>query len=783
MNDPRIFEPGPHGYVQSRERTYEDFLSDKIIAAPQVGFDPVNLADFLYDFQRHITAWALRRGRAAIFADCGLGKTPMQLEWARQVQHHTRGGVLIVAPLAVSTQTCREGEKFGIAVNPCKTGDDVNCPGINITNYERLHHFDPTVFNGIVLDESSILKAYDGKRKGEIIDFARCIPYRLACTATPAPNDYIELCNHAEFLDIMREKEVKALFFTQDGNTTTKWRIKGHARKDFWQWLASWAVAIRKPSDLGYDDERFTLPPLTFSHIFSDVDFNPSGELFPREAMTLNEQRAVSRQSIDDRVRLATERINASDDEWVVWCNLNAESAALANAIPGSVEVKGSDDADHKTRAMLDFADGKIRVIVTKPSIAGFGMNWQHCARMAFVGLSHSYEQLYQATRRCWRFGQTREVEAIIIDDVANRRIVKNIERKERNAARLMKQIVEHMKESGQAGAMRQSATYARTVERGDAWTLHLGDCVEVVQELADESIGLSVFSPPFPGMYVYSNSARDMGNTHDIEEMIEHMRYMVRPLLAKTMPGRHCCLHLTQGTAQKVRDGYIGLRDFRGAVIRLMESEGWIYYGEVAIDKNPQTKAIRTKDRGLLFKTLARDASHMHMALADYLLQFRKPGDNPEPIEAGISRRYENESGWITSEEWIRWARPVWYGSDWLPEATVIHETGGNVRFEYDGISETDVLNVRQARETDDERHLAPLQLAVIHRAVKLWSNPGDTVFSPYAGIGSEGYEAIKLGRRFVGSELKASYFESACRNLRHAEESLMQGTLFQKA
>ena len=785
MEDPRILEDGPHGYVSSRERTYQDFLKDKIITAPRVGFEPVDLLDALYGFQRTITEWACLRGRAAIFADCGLGKTPMQLEWARQVVNHAqnRGGgcVLIVAPLAVSDQTVREGDKFGISVNLCRTGDDVNQPGINITNYERLHHFDPAAFDGIVLDESSILKAYDGKRKGEIIDFAQTIPYRLACTATPAPNDYTELCNHAEFLDIMREKEVKALFFTQDGNTTTEWRIKGHAREDFWRWMASWAIAIRKPSDLGFDDDGFILPPLLFHHTFSDVDFNPSDELFAREAQTLTEQRAVARASMDERVSLAAQQINASTDPWLVWCNLNDESSSLARAIDGAVEVKGSDPPGKKTDALMGFAEGRYRVLVTKPRIAGFGMNFQHCAHMAFVGLSHSYEQLYQATRRCWRFGQTRTVHVHVIDDVANRRIVKNIEQKERRATRMMEEIVRHMSEAGQGGAFRQEAPYVRDVARGQAWQIDLGDCVEITHDLDDASVGLSVFSPPFPGMYVYSNSERDMGNTASIEDMIEHMRYMVRPLLRKTMPGRSACIHLTQSTAQKVRDGYIGLRDFRGAVIRLMESEGWIYYGEVTIDKNPQLKAIRTKDRGLLFKTLAKDASHMHMALADYLLQFRRPGDNPEPIQAGISQRYDNAGGWITAEEWIRWARPVWYAADWLPPATMIVDATGDAFFEYDGIAETDVLNVAQARETNDERHLAPLQLGVIRRAVKLWSNPGDIVYSPYAGIGSEGHEAVLLKRRFRGAELKNSYFASAVRNLKAAEQRLMQGTLFQ--
>lgn len=746
---------------------YDTYIDQKTLTLPAHGFES-ELSPFLYDFQADITRWALRIGRAAIFADCGLGKTPMQLEWAHRVSLHADlQPVLIVCPLAVAEQTRGEAEKFGLASTLCQRASDVR-PGINLTNYEKLHHFDPDAFGGIVLDESSILKAYDGKRKSQIIAFAETIPYRLACTATPAPNDYTELCNHAEYLGVMSEKEVKALFFTQDGNSTTSWRLKGHAVMDFWRWVASWAVALRRPSDLGYEDTRFALPPLQVKQRLVDHDFHRNGELFAGAAITLDEQRRALRESLPARVAACAEMVNNSPDPWIVWCNLNQESQALARAIPDSVEVTGSMNEEDKTEAMLAFSRGEIRVLVTKPTIAGFGMNWQHCAHTAFVGLSHSYEQFYQAVRRSWRFGQTRPVTAYIIDTTANRRVLQNIRRKEKQAKKLMQEIISNMNTAGQIQTGRQEAQYARHTHQTRHTTLHLGDCVDVVADLEDSSVGLSVFSPPFPGMYVYSNSKRDMGNTHDIDQMIEHMRFLVGPLLHKTMPGRHCCIHLTQGTAQKVRDGYIGLRDFRGAVIRLMEQEGWIYYGEVAIDKNPQVKAIRTKDRGLLFKTLANDSSHMHMALADYLLQFRRPGDNAVPIRAGSSDRYDNASGWISSEEWIRWARPVWYAADWVPDG-------------FDGIAETDVLNAAQARETNDERHLAPLQLGVIERAIKLWSNPGDLVYDPFTGIGSTGYVAVRLNRRFVGSELKRSYFDHAVRHIERAESLLNQGTLFE--
>lgn len=295
--------------------------------------------------------------------------------------------------------------------------------------------------------------------------------------------------------------------------------------------------------------------------------------------------------------------------------------------------------------------------------------------------------------------------------------------------------------------------------KQGDRWTLLHGDCVERTREVESGSVGLTVFSPPFPGMYVYSDSPRDMGNAKSIGELIEHYEFLIPELLRIMKPGRSCCVHLCQSITVKYLDGFSGIKDFRGAVISAMERGGFIYYGEVCIDKDPQVKAIRTKDQGLLFKSLANDSSRMHMALADYLLQFRSPGDNVEPIRAGISERYGNPDGWITAEEWIEWAAPVWYrASDGYPG----------------GIRETDVLNVSVARDDRDERHIAPLQLGVIERAVKLWSNPGDVVFSPFAGIGSEGVVALKCDRRFVGVELKDSYFRTACRNLEAAEGQL---------
>ena len=745
---------------------YQRFLDSKRLSAPAVGFDVPDEAinPLLFPFQRDICRWALQRGRAAVFSECGTGKTCVQLVWAEHIVRHTGGRVLIFAPLAVSAQTVREGQKFGIPVTICRTQADV-VDGINITNYEMLGHFDPAEFSGIVLDESGILKAFDGTTRKALTEFARSINYRLACTATPAPNDLIELTNHAEFLDIMSGKEIIALYFTQDGNTTHAWRLKGHARGDFWRWMASWSVALRKPSDLGYSDDGYVLPPLNVHQV--TVAGEPlEGMLFAVEALTLSERQGARRASLEQRVAACARIVAAEpDQQWLVWCNLNAESEALTRAIPGAVEVKGSDSVEHKERTLLGFAEGTVRILVSKPSIAGHGLNFQKCARMAFVGLSDSWEQYYQAIRRCWRFGQSRSVEVHVITADTEGAVVANIERKERQAAEMMENVVSHMRGLSLGQTERSEMNYEQAKAEGPGWTLYLGDCVDQIDNIETESVGLVVTSPPFPGMYAYTNSVHDMGNTDGIDTMIEQFRYLARKLLRVVMPGRMVCIHLVQLTAMKNRDGYIGLKDYRGNVIDLFGSEGFVYAGEVTIEKNPQIQAVRNKERGLLFKSLATDSAMMRMALADYLLYFRKPGENPRPIRAGISTTYDNAAGWISEQEWIEWASPIWY-----------RQRAGMPG----GIRETDVLNVQQARETDDERHLAPLQLGVIERAVKLWSAPGDLVLDPFSGIGSTGYMALKLNRRYVGTELKRSYYQTAIRNMERGVADAGQRDLF---
>ena len=414
--------------------SYQQFVDAKAHAKVFPGIDATDLAGHLFPHQRDLVRWSLRKGRAAIFADTGLGKTAMEIEWARHVSAH--GRVLILAPLAVAPQTRGEATRFGVEV-ACARDDDGS--RITVANYENLHHFDPSAFAGVVLDESSILKAFDGRTRTTLIESFRDTPFRLCATATPAPNDFTELGNHSEFLGVKTRAEMLAEYFVHDMDQTQDWRVKGHAQGAFWRWIASWGAVVRTPADLGHDGDAYKLPPLRMHDEVIPVDHVAtwsSGTLFAVNATSLSDQRAVRRGTLDTRVKRAAE-IAGGDGPCIVWCELNDESSALTSAIPGAVEVRGSDNSDDKAAKLMAFSRGDTRVIVTKPSIAGFGLNWQHCARMVFVGASHSYEQTYQAIRRCWRFGQTRSVDVHVIRAETEQLIVDNYRRKEADAVRM----------------------------------------------------------------------------------------------------------------------------------------------------------------------------------------------------------------------------------------------------------------------------------------------------------------------------------------------------------
>jgi hypothetical protein len=424
---------------------YQQFLESKRFEFQTKGIEieRSDLNSYLKDHQLDITRWALKKGRAAVFAGTGLGKTIIQLEWAEKVHKQTEGKILVLAPLAVASQTVREGQKIDLNINLCRQQSDVKS-GINITNYEMLHKFNPQEFDGVVLDESSILKAYNGKTRTEIIESFRNTPFRLACTATPSPNDYMELGNHSEFLGVMSRSEMLSMFFVHDGGETQKWRLKGHAESKFWEWVSSWAVMIQKPSDLGYDDGDYNLPPLNIVDHVVKTDKPLEGVLVREEARTLQERQQARRDSIEERVAHCADIVNATDKPFLIWCGLNGESEMIRKAIPDAVEVTGSDSPEYKEKAMMDFADGKIRVLVSKTSICGFGMNWQHCADMAFVGLTDSFEAVFQAIRRCYRFGQKNPVNVQMIVSDLEGAVSENLKRKERDFEVMAAEMLKH---------------------------------------------------------------------------------------------------------------------------------------------------------------------------------------------------------------------------------------------------------------------------------------------------------------------------------------------------
>ena len=751
-------------------RDYDKFLESKKRKVLPVGRD-VKLSEInplLFDFQRDITKWAVKQGRCAVFADTGLGKTFVQLEWARLVG----GRCLILAPLSVARQTIREGKKIGALVAYVRRAQEMT-DGINITNYENLEWFAEIAksLNCVVLDESSILKAIDGKTRRKLIETFRAVPYRLCCTATPAPNDYTELGNHAEFLGVCSTAEMLSTWFVNANKVTetvtesgvvmrqkhsnkhgTSWRMRYHAQADYFRWLSSWAMAIRKPSDLGYSDDGFVLPGLEVVPVSVEAEYIPTEELFFTGLRGLKDRANVRRGTAEKKLAAIVE-LTKGKEQWIVWCGLDTESKLASKAINDSVEVTGSDDPDFKSESFEKFQDGKIRVIVTKGKIGGFGMNFQNCHNMIFFGMNDSWESFYQCVRRCYRFGQKKKVKVHVVISDMETQILDNVKRKGEMAERMMNGLINEVKtyemtELGK-GSENIHTDYKEETVEGEKFLAMLGDSCIRLKEVKDDSVDLSVYSPPFADLYTYSPTDRDLGNCHGWVEFAEHYEFIIRELLRVTRPGRISCVHTSDIPAMQMKDGYIGIRDFPGLVIEIHERNGWVFHGRAIVTKNPQSQAIRTKAQALLFTQLRKDSTHSRPALLDHILIFRKPGD-AVPVNPVANGEMDNE-------KWIDWAGGIWTG-----------------------ISESDTLQYTTARDKDDEKHICPLQLGTIERCIKLYSNPGETVLTPFGGIGSEAYEAIRFGRKAILCELKASYFRIAIENLKRIQNETTAADLF---
>lgn len=729
---------------------YDELIAKKRITHHSVGIHPGELNPLLFPFQAHIVKWALQKGRCALFEERGLGKSFQEIEWATHVHKHTDGPVLILTPLGVTHQFVTEGAKFGYNVTRCKSMSDVK-PGVNVTNYDRLKDFEASEFAGVALDESSVLKSLTSKTRIMLTDSFAHTPYKLCGTATPAPNDFTELGQHAEFLGVCTSMQMFATWFINDTFDTGTWRLKRHSVEQFWQWVASWAACVSRPSDIGYSDAGYDLPPLNIERRIVKVDQvkgRSEDELFRMSTMSATTIHREMKFTCAARVEALAVEVNASDEQWAIWCNTNQEADALKKAIHDCVEVRGNDSAEFKEESAENFVSGDIVRLVSKASIFGYGMNFQNCHNTAFVGLSYSFEDFYQALGRFWRFGQTKPVRAVVFQAETETSILDTI--KVKMAAH--EEMKAQMKIASQvlAGITPQKKMRTEiTTVTGEGWEAHWGDCVRIAREkIASETVGFSCYSPPFPDVFVYGDDEQDMGNCRDIEEFLEQYAFLVDEVMRVTMPGRETAVHCVDLLSTKWKHGEIGLQDFAGAIVKVHRDRGWVFHSRITIWKSPVTEMQRTKAHGLLYKTLRKDSAASRVGCPDYLLVFRKPGENPVPIEHDPSD--------FPLDLWQEVASPVWMTID---QGDVLNNPRNSA-----GIVSGD------ARDQGDERHIAPLQLQVVDRALSLWSAPGDLVYSPYGGIGTEGVASLRKGRKIVTSELKGAYFKQLCENFGNA-------------
>lgn len=731
---------------ENEMQEYLKFLENKKKTRVVSGFDidENSLNDLLFPFQKFCVKKALKAGKFALFEDCGLGKTIQQLEWAKQVNKKTNKPVLILAPLAVVGQTIQEATKFNYEIKEYDEAITDKC-GIFITNYDNLENVDCSYFSGIVLDESSILKNFEGKTKQFVIDQFVRTPYKLACTATPSPNDTTEICNHAEFLDVMNRNEMLAMYFVHDGGNTSSWRLKGHAKREFWDFVSTWALMLNRPSNIGFSDDGYELPPLNLIDCQIETTKRNNGLLFNESAVNATGFHSELRETMELRLNKAIEIVNNSNEPFIIWIGQDAEGQYLRKMLPEAIEVKGSDSKEYKKSKLIGFANGEFRILITKLKIAQFGLNYQNCHNQVFASLDFSFEATYQGIRRSYRFGQKNSVNIYLITTDTMQNIITTFEKKqsaflemqEEMARATTRNVNKQIKLKNMEGINEYKSQWAN---------VKMGDCVQLIQQVEDDSIGFSIFSPPFAELYTYSDKLEDMGNSKNYKEFFNAFNYLMKELYRVLWEGRNIAIHCMDLPIQKGKEGYIGLRDFSGFILQSAIEAGFIYHSRVTIWKNPVTEMQRTKALGLLHKQVKKDASMSRVGIPDYLMVFRKEGEHTNPIHCPID-----------VDTWQKYASPVWMDIDY-----------------------SNTLNGTNARAENDEKHICPLQLDTIHRAITLWSNEGDTILTPFMGIGSEVYEAIKMNRKGVGFELKDSYFNEALKNIKTAEFEKRQTSLF---
>lgn len=746
------------------------------------------LAPHLFDYQAWVVEMALDRRRFAVFADTGLGKTAIQLDWARLVTIAHGGRTLIVAPLNVVSQTITEAAHFYGDTLPVTDLRDraaltvwlEDGAGIGITNYEKIDGFDHAIpVTAVILDESSVLKASMGARRTAIMAAFKGVPYKLCCSATPAPNDRMEYGEHAFFLDVVRStREFLAAFFV---NRDGEWQLKRHGETAFYQHLASWSVFMRDPKAYGFADHLADLPPMSVD--FPIVDLTDEQRVAARAHEKGNQpsmfgatvggitsrtkcmQIAHGFQLGDPIERYATNKPQAiaelvnethAGEPVIVWVTFDEEGDQLAALIPDAVHLSGRTPQATRNAVIEAFAaadEHAPRVVLLKSSMFGFGLNLQACRVQVFSTITDSFERFYQAVRRSHRYGQTRPVKIYVPLTQLDEAICQNVLNKEAtflaDAQRQQQAYVDVLRPADTTERRKLMTIPQAEIGRaaGDNWTMVHGDSIAHMPTMHEYSVDLAVFSPPFANLFTYSSEAADMGNVRQDDEYRLQWLFFTRELARIMKPGRVVAIHCMDVIRFAGQHGTRHTYDYPSDLRQGMIEAGFTYHARVAIDKNPQIQATRTKDQNLLFVTLKRDALNSHPQASECVLMFRAPGESDVPVIAPD----------ITNKEWITWAHHVWYD-----------------------IRETDVLNAALAKEQEDERHICPLQLGLIERVVRLWSNPGELVFSPFAGIGSEGWESLAWGRRFYGVELKDAYWRTACEFLTQ-RESMLATRLFQ--
>lgn len=735
--------------TQDENRQYQELLEAKKTKKIESGFDveESELNPKLFDFQRYCVKRMVKEGRGAVFAGCGNGKTLISLEWATKVAEHEGKPILILAPLSVSRQTIKEGAKFGYKVDLYRDMDEATT--IAITNYEQIENVDISRFVGVVLDESSILKNFTGYYRNLLTERFKGMPYKLCCTATPSPNDLNEIGNHSEFLEILDSQDMRSKWFVREEGMNN-YRLKGHAKGDFYGWIASWAIMFENPADIGFVEtgKLFKLPELTVTdHL---IETKPEdGLLFSTGIVNATNFNMELRKTMNERLELAAEIASKAEGQVIIWIKQNQEGDILGKLIPEAVEVRGSDSDAEKESRLLDFAEGKFRILISKAKICGYGMNFQNCGTQIFASPDFSFEDYYQQVRRSYRFGRKGNVNIhlIITDTMTNARAI--VEKKQQAFEEMVREMNRNVNEN-RYGLLDH---YEYREYKDDDVFLMKGDTTIEIKRIPDNSVDLIIYSPPFSSLFTYSNYINDMGNNESHEEFFKQYAFLLKELYRILKPGRLMCCHTKDLGVYKNSSGYTGMYDFTGEHTRAVLAEGFKLHSKVTICTDPVLEMQRTKTQRLLYKQVTSDSSKTGIGMAEYITIFKKWDGDEADWEPIVNLNRDN----FPLETWQKWASPVWMD-----------------------IRRTDVLTASEGTAMGDEKHICPLQLGVIERLVNLWSNEGETVFTPFLGIGSEVYEAVRNNRKGIGCELKDSYFDTAVKNIKIAESKKYQRTLF---